>query len=391
MGRRESVSGLTPFAVLSETMDKRDYYEVLGVSKSADESDLKKAYRRLAMKYHPDRNADDATAEDRFKEAKEAYDVLSDPRKRSAYDQFGHAGVDPSVGGAASGAGFRDIFDEVFGDIFGTRSHGSKVYRGADLRYDLELSLEEAVFGTSSEIHVPKRVACEECDGSGAKKGTSPVTCTTCEGHGQVRMQQGFFSIQQSCPRCRGAGTIIADPCRVCRGEGRVVERRSLSVKIPAGVDTGDRIRLAGEGELGSSGGPPGDLYVEVSVREHPIFVRDGTTLFCEVPINFVVATLGGELEVPALDGRVSLKIPAETQTGRSFRLRGKGVKSVRGGSVGDLICRVMVETPVNLNRKQKELLRNFGDSMLHNQKKHSPRATSWLDGVKKFFEEMKL
>lgn len=371
-------------------MDKRDYYEVLGVSKGADESELKKAYRRLAMKYHPDRNADDAQAEDRFKDVKEAYDVLSDPRKRSAYDQFGHAGVDPTVGGA-SGAGVRDIFDEVFGDIFGTRTRGSKVYRGADLRYDLEMSLEEAVFGTSSEIQVPKRVVCTECDGSGAKKGTSPVTCTTCDGHGQVRMQQGFFSIQQTCPRCRGAGTIIAEPCRACRGEGRVVERRSLSVKIPPGVDNGDRIRLAGEGEAGSSGGPPGDLYVEVSVREHPIFVRDGTSLFCEVPINFVVATLGGELEVPALDGRVSLKIPAETQTGRSFRLRGKGVKSVRGGAVGDLICRVMVETPVNLNRKQKELLRGFGESMLHNQKKHSPKASSWLAGVKKFFEEMKL
>jgi len=374
-------------------MAKRDYYEVLGVERNADTDALKKAYRRLAMKNHPDRNPDDADAEERFKEGKEAYEVLSDSSKRGAYDQFGHAGVDTSVGGGGGGAGFRDIFDEVFGDIFGGRGGGgggSRVYRGADLRFELEVSLEEAVFGTTAKIDVPSRIKCDECSGSGARPGTSPQTCSTCDGAGQVRMQQGFFSLQQTCPTCRGAGKVISEACDKCRGAGRVVKNRSLSVKVPGGVDVGDRVRLGGEGEAGESGGPAGDLYVEISVREHPIFTREGTHLYCEVPIGFVTAALGGEIEVPALQGRVNLKIPAETQTGRLFRLRGKGVKSVRGGSVGDLLSRVVIETPVNLNRKQQEILQGFDDALQKNDKKHRPKEQGWLDTVKRFLEDLK-
>jgi len=374
-------------------MSKRDYYEVLGVSRDTDGAELKKAFRRLAMKYHPDRAPDDEDAEARFKEAKEAYDVLADPKKRAAYDQFGHAGVSSSVGGAGGfgGAGFRDIFDEVFGDIFGGRGGGGdRVYRGADLRYGLDVSLEEAVFGTTATIRVPTRKACETCSGSGAKPGTEPSRCTTCDGAGQVRMQQGFFSIQQTCPRCHGQGQIITDPCGPCSGQGWTRDQKTLSVKIPAGVDTGDRVRLAGEGEAGERGGPSGDLYVELDVREHEIFTRDGTHLYCEVPISFTTAALGGDLDVPTLDGRVTLKVPAETQTNKLFRLRGKGVRSVRGGGVGDLICRVSVETPVNLSRKQKELLQVFDDSIRESKKTHDPKASSWLDNVKRFFEDIK-
>ncbi len=371
-------------------MAKRDYYEVLGVGREAADGELKKAYRRLAMKYHPDRNPDDGEAEDRFKEAKEAYDVLSDPRKRSAYDQFGHAGVDQSAGGGGfGGAGFRDIFDEVFGDIFGARARGERVYRGADLRYDLDLSLEEAVAGTTAKIRVPTRVTCDECGGSGAERGSTPATCTTCDGVGQVRVQQGFFSIQQTCPRCHGRGKIITDRCRSCGGSGSVREQKTLSVKVPAGVDTGDRIRLAGEGEAGQQGGPRGDLYVEINVHEHPIFKRDGTHLYCEVPISFATAALGGDLEVPTLDGRVNLKVPSETQTGKLFRLRGKGVRSVRGHGAGDLICKVVVETPVNLNHRQRGLLKEFNASIRDSKRTHDPQATSWLDAVRKFFEDV--
>jgi molecular chaperone DnaJ len=375
-------------------MSKRDYYEILGVAKNASEAELKKAFKRLAMKYHPDRNPDDNEAEEKFKEAKEAYDVLSDGQKRAAYDQFGHAGVDPSSmgGGHAGGASFSDIFGDVFGDIFGGGGGGGggRNRRGSDLRYNLELSLEEAVRGTSVKIRVPTSVACETCGGNGAKKGTSPTTCTTCNGVGQVRMQQGFFSLQQTCPKCRGSGTIIADPCPSCHGQGRVQEQKTLSVKVPAGVDNGDRIRLSGEGEAGEHGAPAGDLYVQISVREHPIFVRDENDLYCEVPISFVTATLGGELDVPTLSGRVKLKIPSETQSGKTFRLRGKGVKSVRGSHVGDLMCRVMVETPVNLTSKQKGLLQEF-EKTLTGDGKHRPKEHTWLTGVKKFFEELKL
>jgi len=380
-------------------MSKRDYYEILGVEKNASEAEIKKAFKRLAMKYHPDRNPDNKEAEDNFKEAKEAYDILGDAQKRSAYDQFGHAGVDPSAGmggagGFAGGASFSDIFGDVFGDIFGggraRGGGGSRAYRGDDLQYNLELNLEDAVRGTQVDVRIPTHVACDECGGTGAKKGTTPSTCPTCGGIGQVRMQQGFFSLQQTCPRCHGSGKIINDPCGKCHGQGRVQKHKTLSVKIPAGVDNGDRIRLSGEGEAGEHGGPPGDLYVQISVRPHPIFERDGTDLYCEVPINMVTAALGGEMEVPTLDGRVKLKIPTETQSGKQFRLRGKGVRSVRGGQVGDLMCKVQVETPVNLTKRQKELLEELNQSLQQDSVQHSPRSSSWLDGVKKFFEDMK-
>ncbi|MDO9372298.1 MAG: molecular chaperone DnaJ [Gammaproteobacteria bacterium] len=380
-------------------MAKRDYYEVLGVARNASEDELKKAYRKLAMKHHPDRNPDDTQAEERFKETKEAYEVLTDARKRSAYDQFGHAGVDPSAAaGAGAGAGFQrgaefsDIFSDVFGDIFGGGRGGARsgAYSGADLRYNLDLSLEEAVRGSTVKIRIPAHVACKTCGGSGAKAGTSPTTCTTCNGSGQIRMQQGFFALQQPCPRCHGSGKLIQDPCATCHGQGRVQEHKTLSVKIPPGVDSGDRIRLAGEGEAGQNGGPAGDLYVQVNVREHPIFTREESNLYCEMPISFVTAALGGELEVPTLEGRVNLKIPPETQTGKVFKLRGKGVRSVRGGAVGDLLCRVVVETPVNLGAKQKTLLNELEKSLHEGGTKHSPKASSWLDGVKKFFDDMR-
>jgi len=374
-------------------MAKRDYYEVLGVNRNASDSDLKKAYRRLAMKYHPDRNPG-VEAERNFKEAKEAYEVLGDPKKRSAYDQFGHAGVQANegFGGAGGfGGGFSDIFGDVFGDIFGGggRSGGRRVHRGADLRYDLSLTLEEAVAGKEVKIRVPSLVECQFCGGSGVKPGTSAKTCSTCGGNGQVRMQQGFFSVQQTCPRCRGQGTVIEEHCSHCRGEGRTREQKTLSVKVPAGVDTGDRIRLSGEGEPGARSGPPGDLYVQILVETHPIFTREDNHLFCEVPIGFVTAALGGELQVPTLNGKVMLKIPAGTQTGKMFRMRGKGVKPVRGGIMGDLICRVSVETPVNLTERQKELLRELDEAVQAGGSKHSPHSTSWLDGVKSFFEKM--
>jgi molecular chaperone DnaJ len=377
-------------------MAKRDYYEVLGVNKNASEADIKKAYRRLAMKYHPDRNTGDASkeAEQKFKEVKEAYEVLTDAQKRSTYDQFGHAGVDPSMGGGFGGgsANFSDIFGDVFGDIFGASrggAGGSRVHRGADLRYNLQLSLEDAVAGTTVKIRVPTLVKCDACGGSGARKGTTPKTCDTCGGHGQVRMQQGFFSVQQTCPRCHGKGTMIEDPCPSCHGQGRIQEHKTLSVKVPPGVDSGDRIRLAGEGEAGEHGGPPGDLYVQVAVKPHEIFSREDNHLYCEVPISFAVAALGGELEVPTLDGKVILKIPAGTQTGRLFRMRGKGVKPVRGGPMGDLMCRVLVETPVKLTAEQEELIKRLDESMKKGGAKHSPHSTGWVDGVKKFFENM--
>lgn len=370
-------------------MTQRDYYEVLGIERSASDAELKKAFRRLAMKHHPDRNPDDKETEMLFKEAKEAYDVLSNPNKRAAYDQFGHAGVDQSAGGGFGGSGFGDAFSDIFGDIFGGGGR-SRVRKGADLQYNLELNLEDAVAGTTVKIKVPTMKHCTNCAGSGAKEGSSPETCSTCGGHGQVRMQQGFFSVQQTCPKCRGAGTTISDPCNTCHGAGRVKEHKSLSVEVPAGVDNGDRIRLTGEGEAGEAGAPAGDLFVQMHVRPHTIFERDNADLYCEVPISIVTAALGGELEVPSLNGRMNLKIPAGTQTHKSFRMRGKGVKPVRGGPVGDLICRIVVETPVKLNSEQKELLGQFGELMGKSAKKHSPNENSWVDGMKKFFEDMK-
>jgi molecular chaperone DnaJ len=374
-------------------MSKRDYYEILEVSREADEKEIKKAYRRVAMKFHPDRNPDDPDAEDKFKEASEAYEILSDNEKRGAYDQFGHAGVDSQMGGGGFQGNFSDVFGDVFGDIFGGgggRGRGGP-QRGSDLRYTLDISLENAVKGTTVKIRVPTLVACEPCDGSGAKAGSSAATCGTCGGAGQVRMQQGFFQVQQTCPKCRGKGKVITDPCPKCRGNGRTEETKTLSVKVPPGVDTGDRIRLSGEGEAGPDGGPPGDLFVQMSVKDHAIFERDGKHLYCEVPINFADAALGGELEVPTLDGRVVLKIPAETQTGKLFRLRGKGVKPVRGGTVGDLLCRVAVETPISLNKRQKELFRELQDTMTDSGKRHSPKQHSWFEGVKSFFDDMKI
>ena len=374
-------------------MSKRDYYEVLGVSRDVDAKELKKAYRKLAMKYHPDRNPDDKDADAKFKEATEAYEILGDQQKRAAYDQYGHAGVDPNAGGGGFGGGganFSDIFGDVFGDIFGGgggRGGRGGPQRGSDLRYTMELSLEEAVRGIEKKIRVPTLTSCETCDGSGAKPGTSPKTCGTCGGAGQVRMQQGFFSVQQTCPTCRGQGTMIEDPCNSCHGRGVKEETKTLSVKIPPGVDTGARIRLSGEGEAGAMGGPAGDLYVQVSVKEHELFHRDGRNLYCDVPISIVDAALGGELEVPTLDGRVKLKIPAETQSGKLFRLRGKGVTPVRGGTAGDLLCRVQVETPVNLSNEQKDLLMKFQESLTG--EKHSPQKKSWFEGVKRFFEDI--
>ena len=372
-------------------MSKRDYYEVLGVNRDASEDDLKKAYRRLAMKFHPDRNPDDPDAEEKFKEASEAYEILSDGERRQAYDQFGHAGVDPSQGGG-QGFGFEGNFSDIFGDVFGDIFGGGRgrtsngVSRGSDLRYNLNLNLEQAVSGDNVEIRIPVLASCEDCDGSGAAPGSSPQTCPDCQGMGQVRVSQGFFSLQQTCPRCHGRGQVITDPCHGCSGQGRVEKRKTLSVKIPAGVDTGDRIRLTGEGEAGRNGGPPGDLYVQVEVNDHPIFVREGRHLYCEVPIAFTEAALGGELEVPTLDGRVKLKIPAETQTGKVFRLRGKGVTQVRGGPVGDLLCKVVVETPVKLTDDQKDLLRQLKES-LGSSDRHSPKEKSWFEGVKDFFD----
>jgi molecular chaperone DnaJ len=374
-------------------MAKRDYYEVLGVNRDADEEAIKKAYRRLAMKYHPDRNPDNPKAEELFKEAKEAYEVLCDGSKRAAYDRFGHAGVDPQAGMAGAGAagfgGFADAFGDIFGDIFGQARGGrSSVFRGADLRYNLEVTLEQAAHGTETRIRIPTHEACDTCGGTGAKPGTKPRTCSTCNGHGQVRMQQGFFSLQQTCPNCHGSGKVIPEPCPACHGAGRVKKQKTLSVKIPAGVDEGDRIRLAGEGELGVNGGPTGDLYVQIQVKPHPVFQRDNDDLHCEMPISFATAALGGDIEIPTLDGSAKIKVPAETQSGKIFRLRGKGIKGVRSREHGDLLCHVMVETPVNLTERQRELLREFETLSQKDSDRHNPRAKSWMAKVKEFFAE---
>ncbi|MDY6943745.1 MAG: molecular chaperone DnaJ [Pseudomonadota bacterium] len=372
-------------------MAKADYYQTLDVSREATEADIKKAYRRMAMKYHPDRNQGDETAEEKFKEIREAYDVLSDSKKRAAYDRFGHAGVDPSVGGGPGGGfgdAFNDIFSDVFGDIFGGGRRGrNRSFRGADLRYIHEIDLEDAAAGTTAEIRVPTSVSCGHCDGTGAAPGAEPQVCPTCGGHGDVRIQQGFFSVQQTCPQCAGSGKVIKEPCPECRGEGRVRKEKTLSVRIPAGVDTGDRIRLAGEGEAGMGGGPAGDLYVEMKIRPHKIFEREGRDLICDMPVSFTTVALGGELEVPTLTGKVSLKIPAGTQAGKMFRIRGNGVPGLRGAPQGDLLCRVRVETPVNLTTEQKDLLRQFDTSVSAGGHHHSPEKHGWLDGVRQFFE----
>jgi len=373
-------------------MAKRDYYEVLGVPRDVSDADLKKAYRKLAMKFHPDRNPDDANAQEHFKEAQEAYDVLRDRQKRSTYDQFGHAATGPGARGPAGfGGDVGDIFGDMFGDIFGGRGGrggARQQQRGSDLRFAMELDLEEAVTGITREIRIPTLGECKKCDGSGSSDGER-TSCATCGGVGQVRMQQGIFSVQQTCPSCQGMGQVIRNPCSSCHGQGRVRETKTLSVKIPAGVDTGDRIRLAGEGEAGMAGAPTGDLYVEVRVRSHRLFERDGDDLYCEVPIHFTTAAIGGELEIPTLNGQVKLKIPPETQTGRMFRLRGKGVKSVRSHNQGDLMCKVVIETPVRLSKEQKALLRKFQESYASSKTDHNPKSSSWLGGVREFFDRM--
>jgi len=379
-------------------MAKRDYYTTLGVNRDASEEDIKKSYRKLAMKHHPDRNPDNKQSEEKFKEAKEAYEVLSDARKRAAYDQFGHAGVDASAGFGAGArgfggqegfGGFADAFGDIFGDIFnsgGGRGRGSGVYRGADLRYNLELTLEEAARGTEAKIRIPTLEECTTCHGSGAKPGTQPKTCPSCHGQGQVRVSQGFFSVQQTCPQCRGTGKIIPEPCATCSGAGRVKKHKTLSVKIPQGVDQDDRIRLTGEGEAGLNGGPTGDLYVVITLKPHSVFQRENSDLHCEMPISFATAALGGEIEIPTLDGHANIKIPAETQTGQVFRLRNKGIKSVRSSVHGDLFCHVAIETPVKLTAKQRELLREFEAINAEDPARHNPKAKNWFDHVKEFF-----
>jgi len=374
-------------------MSKRDFYEILGVNKDANDDEIKKAYRKLAMKFHPDRNPDNPKAEEHFKEAKEAYEILSDASKRSAYDQYGHAGVDQQagMGGAGGfGGGFADAFGDIFGDIFGgaggSRGGRSNVYRGADLRYNLEISLEDAARGTETKIRIPTMAECDTCHGSGARAGSKPETCPTCAGHGQVRMQQGFFSIQQACPKCHGSGKVIAHPCGTCQGSGRVKQYKTLAVKIPSGVDEGDRIRLSGEGEAGVNGGPSGDLYVVIQIKAHAVFQRDHNDLHCEMPISFTTAALGGEIEIPTLDGHAKIKIPAETQSGKVFRLRGKGIKGVRSSTHGDLMCHMVVETPVSLTERQKELLRELEVLNEEDGARHNPRTKSWMDKMKDFF-----
>ncbi len=374
-------------------MSKRDYYEVLGVARSASDEELKKAYRRCAMKHHPDRNPGDSAAEAAFKECKEAYEVLSDASKRRMYDAHGHAAFEHGMGGGGGGqqgyADINDIFGDIFGNIFGGGAGARGPRRGADVGIIVELDLEEAVAGLDKRLEVPTMAACAPCKGTGSEDG-KVETCTTCQGRGQVRFQRGIFSMQQPCPDCGGRGQKLSNPCKACRGAGRVEEDKVLSVKIPAGVDTGDRIRLAGEGEAGPAGAPAGDLYVEIRVREHAIFQRDGDDLHCEVPIRFSQAALGDVIRVPTLGGEAEIRVPAETQTGRVFRLREKGVKSVRSRGTGDLYCRVVIETPVNLTAHQRELLQQFEATFSgEGARRHSPRSSTFIDGVKSFWERM--
>ncbi len=373
-------------------MATRDFYEVLGVAKNASDDEIKKAYRKLAMKYHPDRNPDSKESEDKFKEVKHAYEVLSDDQKRAAYDRFGHAGVDPSAAGAgAGGAQFADAFGDIFGEIFGGgRSRGGgggpQVYRGADLRYGLDITLEQAAKGFDTEIRVPSWETCDTCHGNGAKPGTQPKTCGTCAGAGAVRMQQGFFSVQQTCPTCHGSGKVVPEPCTACEGVGRIRKNKTLQVKIPAGIDDGMRIRSSGNGEPGVNGGPAGDLYVEIRLKPHDIFQRDGDDLHCELPISFTTAALGGDVQVPTLGGQAEITVPEGTQSGKTFRLRGKGMRGVRASYPGDLYCHVSVETPVRLTDDQKAILQQFASSLTEGGAKHSPQSKSWTDKVKSFF-----
>jgi len=376
-------------------MAKRDYYEVLGVAKNASEDDIKKAYRKLAMKFHPDRNQGDGAkqAEEKFKEAKEAYEMLSDAQKRAAYDQHGHAGVDPNMGrgpGAEGFGGFAEAFGDIFGDIFGgggRRGGGQQVYRGSDLSYAMEITLEEAAAGKDSQIRIPSWDTCDTCHGTGAKPGTSPKTCGTCNGAGAVHMRQGFFSIQQTCPHCQGQGKVIPDPCTACNGAGKIKRQKTLEVKIPAGINEGMRIRSAGNGEPGSNGGPPGDLYIEIRIKKHDIFERDGDDLHCSVPVGMTTAALGGAIEVPTLGSKAEINLPEGTQHGKTFRLRGKGVKGLRSSYPGDLYIHIAVETPIKLTESQRRLLQELDESFKGAGDRHSPNAKSWTDRVKDLFK----
>jgi len=374
---------------------KRDFYEVLGVARNASDGEIKKAFRKLAMKYHPDRNPGDKAAEDKFKEAKEAYEILTDAQKKAAYDQYGHAGVDPNMRGGPGGpegfGGFAEAFGDIFGGIFGAggggaRGGGRQMYRGADLSYAMEITLEEAAAGKDAQIRIPSWNDCDTCHGSGAKPGTSATTCATCHGQGVVQMRQGFFSVQQTCPHCRGSGKIIKEPCPSCHGQGKVKQQKTLEVKIPAGIDGGMRIRSAGNGEPGAGGGPPGDLFIEIHLKKHDIFERDGDDLHCVAPISFAAAALGGEIEVPTLTGKAAIDIPEGTQAGKQFRLRGKGIKGVRSSYPGDLYCHVSIETPVKLTEHQKKLLKEFDESLKKGGARHTPSSESWTDRLKNFF-----
>ena len=381
-------------------MAKRDYYEVLGVAKNASDEDIKKAYRKLAMKYHPDRNQGDGAkkAEESFKEVKEAYEMLSDAQKRAAYDQYGHAGVDPNMGGRGGGGGpegfggFAEAFGDIFGDIFGGAGGrrgggGQQVYRGNDLSYAMEISLEEAANGKETQIRIPTWDTCDTCKGSGAKPGTSPKTCTTCNGNGTVHMRQGFFSIQQTCPHCKGSGKIIPEPCTTCNGAGKIKRQKTLEVKIPAGINEGMRIRSAGNGEPGTNGGPAGDLYIEIRIKQHDIFERDGDDLHCTVPVSMTTAALGGAIEVPTLGSKAEIELPEGTQHGKTFRLRGKGIKGIRSSYPGDLYCHITVETPVKMTEHQRKLMKELDESFKGAGDRHSPNAKSWTDRVKDLFK----
>ena len=376
-------------------MAKRDYYEILGVPKNASDDEIKKAYRKLAMKHHPDRNQGDGSkaSEEKFKDAKEAYEMLSDAQKRAAYDQYGHAGVDPNMRGpgAEGMGGFAEAFGDIFGDMFGQQrgrgaAGGRQVFRGGDLSYAMEITLEEAARGKDAQIRIPSFEACEVCHGSGAKPGTQVKTCSTCSGSGAVQMRQGFFSVQQTCPTCRGVGKVIPEPCANCQGQGKVKKQKTLEVKIPGGIDGGMRIRSTGNGEPGTNGGPAGDLYIEIRLKKHDIFERDGDDLHCSVPISMITAALGGEIDVPTLAGKAAIDIPEGTQTAKQFRLRGKGIKGVRASYPGDLYCHILVETPVKLTEHQRKLLRELEDSLKKGGGKHSPQGDSWTDRLKSFF-----
>ncbi|MEK7680127.1 MAG: molecular chaperone DnaJ, partial [Deltaproteobacteria bacterium] len=372
-------------------MNKEDYYSILGVSKESSETEIKKAYKKLAMKYHPDRNPNDKNSEEKFKQVGEAYEVLSNQEKRTAYDQHGHDGVNYNFSYGTSH--FTDIFGTIFGDIFGEYAYKKQTktsIRGSDLLHIIKLDFEDAVSGTKIKFNITKLVTCTVCNGSGAKDKSSIVTCMSCNGYGQTRIQQGFFTIQQKCHRCKGIGTIIKDGCKKCFSSGRIEEEKIISTKIPAGIDDGDKIKIKNEGEVGINGGPPGDLYIQIKVNEHEIFGRKKMDLYCEVPISFTKAALGGKIEIPTLQGKIEIKIPSETQTNKTFNLKEKGIKNLRGSDFGDLFCKVIVETPVNLNNLQIDLLNKLEDSIKEN-KNCNPKTTSWINSVKKIFDKMSL